>query len=133
MGNVGVIISICLDIAVNLQDLWYDTFAGDFSDQTVEKLRVKENSFLSKIIPFKIGPLIDKKGQEYSYRICLKTSAIPYFVSLIASFIIIPISIIDMFIDFIPDIYFLIAGVLIVVIMLLRGAILRICSQVLHL
>lgn len=64
MGNVGVIISICLVIGENLVDLWYDTFAGGFSDQIVEKLRVKENSFLSKIIPFKIGPLIDKKDKN---------------------------------------------------------------------
>lgn len=133
MYNYLLIASVLLTIDTNLFNLWSSAFVMGFSEKTLKKLRVKEGSFLRKIIPFRTGYLKEKKWQIFTYRECSKICAIPYLISLILGIVVIPISIIDIFIDFIPDLYLKIAGVLIPCIVFLRLSITNICSQVLHL
>ncbi|MBQ9978496.1 MAG: hypothetical protein IJP20_01730 [Clostridia bacterium] len=81
------------------------------SDETKRKWRVKDNSFLRKIIPIKEGKvLIDEV--HWKYRYVLYPRVLPVFIqSIIIILGLIVLAIHFVFVPFIPDLVFFIIGI----------------------
>lgn len=114
-------------------DMWGNNFDAHFSDRIKDKMRVKDKSFLRKIIPFKEKDYITKDGVVYGRRYFLKFRAIPLFVYTILLIILLPITLINIFIVFIPNDVMLFISILLFAYIILHEVIIGICSQILHL
>ena len=113
-------------------DLLGNNFDAHFSEQTLKRLRVKDNSFLRKIIPLKEGDII-KNGEVYGHRYYLYTRVIPLFIQsilLIVGLIILAINLI--FVAFLPDFILGIIGGILHILCLIYTAIINILSQGFH-
>lgn len=113
-------------------DMWRNSFDAHFSDKTKKKLRVSDDSFLRKVIPFKEKDYVTKDGIVYGHRYFLKIRAIPLFVYSIFLLISLPLVIINIFVEFIPFIVELITSIVLITYIILHEIIISTCSQGLH-
>ena len=117
-----------------LSDLFGNNFDAHFSDETKRKLRVRDNSFLRKIIPIKEGKIFNKKGQQCGYRYYLYPRALALFIqSIILLLGLIALAIHLLIVPFIPDLVFFIIGLTLFVIFAIYISIVNTASQGLHL
>ncbi len=114
-------------------DLYDNNFDAHFSEKTLKKLSVKENSIFKKIIPFKEGS-IKKNGVVVRYRYLLYPRV---YAFLIQSFILliglIVLLINFLVIEFMNDRCFMIVGMTSLGIWLVYTLMIGILSQGLHL
>ena len=110
-------------------DMWGNSFDAHFSDKTKEKLRVKDNSFLRKVIPFKEKDYVTKNGYVYGHRYFLKIRAIPLFIYSLLVLVLLPLAIINIFVEFIPLVVAFIFSVILLSYIILHEIIISICSQ----
>ena len=110
-------------------DMWGNNFDAHFSDKNKEKLRVNDNSFLRKVIPFKEKDYIAKNGIVYGHRYFLKIRAIPLFVYSLLILVLLPLAIINIFLEFIPIVVSLIFSIILLSYIILHEVIISICSQ----
>ena len=110
-------------------DMWLNSFDAHFSDKTKEKLRVNDNSFLRKVIPFKEKDYVTKNGYVYGHRYFLKIRAIPLFIYSLLVLVLLPLAIINIFIEFIPLVVAFIFSVILLSYIILHEIIISICSQ----
>ena len=110
-------------------DMWGNSFDAHFSDKTKEKLRVNDNSFLRKVIPFKEKDYVTKNGYVYGHRYFLKIRAIPLFIYSLLVLVLLPLAIINIFIEFIPLVVAFIFSVILLSYIILHEIIISICSQ----
>lgn len=110
-------------------DMWGNNFDAHFSDKTKEKLRVKDNSFLRKVIPFKEKDYVTKNGIVYGHRYFLKIRAIPLFVYSLLILVLLPLAIVNIFMEFIPLVVELIFSIILLSYIILHEVIISICSQ----
>ena len=90
-------------------DMRDNNFDAWFSDKTLRKLRVKDNSFLRKIIPFKEFGIVD--GQYQRIRYFLYPRAMALFLQSIFIILSVPMCLINQFlIKFMPSYIFGIFG-----------------------
>jgi hypothetical protein len=117
-----------------LSDLWGNSFDAHFSDDTLRKMRVKDASFLRKIIPLKEGKIFNKKGEQCGYRYYLYPRVLALFIqSIILLLGLIAFAVHFLFVPFIPDSVFLVVGLTSLVIFAIYISIINIASQGLHL
>ncbi len=117
-----------------LSDLFGNNFDAHFSDDTLRKLRVKDDSFLRKIIPLKEGKLFNKKGEQYGYRYYLYPRVLALFIqSIIVLLGLIALAIHFLLVPFISNSAFLIIGLTSLGIWAIYISIINIASQGLHL
>ena len=117
-----------------LSDLFENNFDAHFSDETLRKMRVKDNSFLRKTIPLKEGKIYNKKGEQYGYRYYLYPRVLALFIqSIILLLGLIAFAVHFLFVPFIPDSVFLVVGLTSLVIFAIYKSIINIASQGLHL
>ena len=115
-----------------LSDLFGNNFDAGFSENTKRKLRVKDDSFLRKIIPIKEGKVF-KYGTWY-YRYFLYPRAFALFIqSIILLLGLIAFAVHFLFVPFIPDPVFLVVGLTLLVIFAIYISIINIASQGLYL
>lgn len=115
-----------------LLDLLGNNFDAHFSNNTLKKLRVKESSFLRKIIPIKEGDII-KNGSVVGHRYYLYPRVLALFVQsiiLLMGLIIIVIHLI--FLQFISNFIFGIIGGILLGIWIIYTLIMNILSQGFH-
>ncbi len=110
-------------------DMWGNNFDAHFSDKTKEKLRVKDNSFLRKVIPFKEKDYVTKNGFVYGHRYFLKIRAIPLFAYSLLILVLLPLAIINIFVEFIPLVVAFVLSVILMSYIILHEVIISICSQ----
>lgn len=114
-------------------DMYGNNFDAHFSRETLERLRVKDNSFLRKIIPLKEGE-ISKKGKIVRYRYFLYPRALALFIQTILIIFMTIIYLINIwFISIIPEYVFEIIGGISIFIWLLYTIIINLSSQLLKL
>lgn len=117
-----------------LSDLFGNNFDACFSENTKRKLRVKDDSFLRKIIPIKEGKVFNKKGQQCGYRYYLYPRVLALFIqSIILLLGLIAFAVHFLFVPFIPDSVFLVVGLTSLVIFAIYISIINTASQGLHL
>ena len=117
-----------------LSDLFGNNFDACFSENTKRKLRVKDNSFLRKIIPLKEGKIFNKKGEQCGYRYYLYPRVLALFIqSIILLLGLIAFAVHLLFVPFIPDLVFLVVGLTSFVIFVIYISIINTASQGLHL
>ena len=109
--------------------MWGNNFDAHFSDKTKEKLRVKDNSFLRKVIPFKEKDYVTKNGFVYGPRYFLKIRAIPLFAYSLLILVLLPLAIINIFVEFIPLVVAFVLSVILMSYIILHEVIISICSQ----
>ena len=115
-----------------LSDLFGNNFDACFSEDTKRKLRVKDDSFLRKIIPIKEGKVF-RYGTWY-YRYFLYPRALALFIqSIILLLGLIALAIHILIVPFIPDSGFFIIGLTSFVIFAIYISIINTASQGLHL
>lgn len=127
------IIGLIYPLLFYVDDLYDNNFDAHFSEETLKKLSLKENSILKKLIPFKSGNII-KNGAVVGYRYLLYPRVYAYLIQIIA---IITGSIL-LFINytlvkFMNDICFMIIGGISLGIWCIYTFIIKISSQGLHL
>lgn len=116
-----------------ISDLLGNNFDAAFSVNTLNKLRVKDNSFLRKIIPIKEGKII-KNGQVRGYRYYLYPRVLALFIQTI--FILIGLSMLIVHfavVHFMTDMVFCVLGGVLIGIWIFYTLIINIASQGLHL
>ena len=117
-----------------LSDLFGNNFDACFSENTKRKLRVKDNSFLRKIIPLKEGKIFNKKGEQCGYRYYLYPRVLALFIqSIILLLGMIAFAVHFLFVPFIPDSVFLVVGLTSLVVFAIYISIINTASQGLHL
>ena len=117
-----------------LSDLFGNNFDACFSENTKRKLRVKDNSFLRKIIPLKEGKIFNKKGEQCGYRYYLYPRVLALFIqSIILLLGMIAFAVHFLFVPFIPDSIFLVVGLTSLVVFAIYISIINTASQGLHL
>ena len=117
-----------------LSDLWGNSFDAHFSDDTLRKMRVKDTSFLRKIIPLEEGKIFNKKGEQCGYRYYLYPRVLALFIqSIILLLGLIAFAVHFLFVPFIPDSVFLVVGLTSLVIFAIYISIINTASQGLHL
>ena len=117
-----------------LSDLWGNSFDAHFSDDTLRKMRVKDASFLRKIIPLEEGKIFNKKGEQCGYRYYLYPRVLALFIqSIILLLGLIAFAVHFLFVPFIPDSVFLVVGLTSMVIFAIYKSIINTASQGLHL
>lgn len=116
-----------------LVDLNGNNFDAHFSDNALKKMRLKENSILKKLVPFKDGSII-KNGVEVGYRYLLYPRVLAYLIQLIIVFVGLVALLINFTIaEFINDYCMAIVGGISISIWVVYTLIINICSQGLHL
>lgn len=128
-----LIFALILPYHFLILDMRGNNFDCAFSDKTKEKLRVKDNSFLRKVIPFKEKDYVSKDGVVYAHRYFLKIRAIPLFTYSLLFLILFPIFIVNIFIEFIPFKVGLAITIILVCYIILHEVIISFCSQICHL
>ena len=127
------IIGLVFPFLFYVTDLYENNFDSHFSENTLKKLRLKENSVLKKIIPFKQGSII-KNGVEVGYRYLLYPRVYAYLIQLIAILIgFIALLINYIIIEFMSHICFSIVGVILLGVWAIYTLIINTLSQGLHL
>ena len=117
-----------------LSDLFGNNFDACFSENTKRKLRVKDNSFLRKIIPLKEGKIFNKKGEQCGYRYYLYPRVLALFIqSIILLLGLIAVAVHFLFVPFMPDSVFLVVGLTSLVVFAIYISIINTASQGLHL
>ncbi len=116
---------------VNVLDFFGNNFDAHFSDKFKQKTRVKDESFLRKLIPLKEGSII-KNGTVVGYRYFLYPRAIALVISAIILIVGIALFGIDCFIPLIDNTTKLVVGFVIIGLTLIYQAIMSILSQGLH-
>ena len=117
-----------------LSDLFGNNFDACFSENTKRKLRVKDNSFLRKIIPLKEGKIFNKKGEQCGYRYYLYPRVLALFIqSIILLLGLIAFAVHFLFVPFMPDSVFLVVGLTSLVVFAIYISIINTASQGLHL
>lgn len=113
-------------------DLLGNNFDGWFSPSTLEKLRVKESSFLRKIIPLKEGDIV-KNGRISGHRYFLYPRALALFIQSIFILIgLIMLAVHLILVSFVPNVIFGIIGGALLGLWLIYTIIMNVLSQVLH-
>lgn len=93
-----------------LSDLLGNNFDAHFSEKTRNKLRVKDNSFLKKLLPLKEGDIV-KNGHICGHRYYLYPRVLAVFIQTIILLLGIVLLIIQLLvIPFIPNVVFWIVG-----------------------
>lgn len=128
-----LIISTLLPFLLLLLDMYGNSFDSHFSDKTKTKLRVKDNSILRKIVPIKEKDLVSKDGVTYGHRYFLIIRALPLVIYFLLLILIFPLSIVNCFIEFIPNAVMIVISVSLVGYYIIHELIISICSQGLHL
>ena len=135
MNNVDIIMYLAGLIGpwvMYLDDLFGNHFDECFSDETKRKLRVKDNSFLRKIIPIKEGKVL--RHGVWCYRYFLYPRALALFIQSIVLLLgLIALAIHLLIVPFIPDLVFFIIGLTSFVIFAIYISIINTASQGLHL
>lgn len=124
-----LLFSLIIPYLFLILDMWGNSFDAHFSDKTKEKLRVKDNSFLRKVIPFKEKDYVTKNGCVYGHRYFLKIRAIPLFVYSLLMLILLPLAIINIFKEFIPLVVAFVFSIVLLSYIILHEVIISICSQ----
>lgn len=113
-------------------DLWGNNFDAHFSDNTLEKLRVKDGSFLRRVIPFKEGDIV-RNGYVYRHRYYLYPRVLALFIQSIIILIAVAIFLINTFvISFLSELVFLVVGGCLLGIWIIYTGIMNILSQGFH-
>lgn len=113
-------------------DLLSNNFDAHFSNSTLQKLKVSENSFLRKIIPLKEGDII-KNGRICGHRYFLYPRVLAVFIQTIILLLgLILLSIHLIIIPFIPNLVLGFIGGILLVLWLIYTIIMNILSQGLH-
>ena len=135
MNNVDIIMYLAGLVGpwvMYLDDLFGNHFDECFFDETKRKLRVKDNSFLRKIIPIKEGKVL--RYGVWCYRYFLYPRALALFIqSIILLLGLIALAIHLLIVPFIPDLVFFIVGITSFVIFAIYTSIINTASQRLHL
>ena len=127
------LIGIVYPLLFYIFDLFSFRYNGCWSDNTLKKLRVKDDSFLRKIIPIKEGKIYEN-GQFVYYRHYLYTTVLPVFIQSIIILLGLLVLIIHfIFGCFIPNSFFAITGGMSIGICLIYQVIIRTLSDDLHL
>ena len=114
-------------------DLYDNNFDAHFSENTLNKLMLRENSILKKIIPFKAGNII-KNGAVVGYRYLLYPRVYTYLIQVIALITGIILLLINFtLVEFMNNICFMIIGGISLGIWCIYTLIISILSQGLHL
>jgi len=112
-----------------LLDLHGNNFDAHFSNQTLRKLRVKDNSFLRKVMPFKEGDII-RNGKVRGYRYCLYPRLLAFLIQTIILFLGTFALVIHLaFIPFIPDPIFGYIGGALLILWIIYTLIINVSSQ----
>lgn len=127
------IFGIVYPLVFYISDLLGNRADRCWSDNTKRKLRVKDDSFLRKIIPIKEGNIF-KNGQLVDYRYYLYTTVLPVFIQGIIILLGLLVLIIHfIFGSFIPDLVFAITGGISICVCLAYQVIILTLSENLHL
>ena len=119
------LIGIILPIVGYLIDMFFgNNHDGEFSEETLKKITVKQNSFLRKVMPFK-----EKKGAVRPKYLYIRI--IPLLVHILVFLILMPVFAIDqLFINIMFDDIFVYIGLVSIVIFVLYNFTIAILSRV---
>lgn len=127
------IIGLIFPLFFYVIDLYDNNFDSHFSEKTLKKLNLKENSILKKLIPFKTGNII-KNGAVVGYRYLLYPRVYAYLIQIIALITGIILLFINFtLVEFMNNICFMIIGGISLGIWCIYTLIISILSQGLHL
>ena len=127
------IIGLIFPLFFYVSDLYDNNFDSSFSEKTLKKLNLKENSILKKLIPFKSGNII-KNGAVVGYRYLLYPRVYAYLIQIIALITGIILLLINFtLVEFMNNICFMIIGAISLGIWCIYTLIINISSQGLHL
>ena len=112
-----------------LIDLIGNNFDAWFSDSTLQKLKVKDNSFLRKVIPLKEGDII-KNGRVCGHRYYLLPRVLALFIQSIILLLGLILLIIHLvFVSFMSSLFITIVGCVLLAIWVLYTFTMSILSQ----
>ena len=127
------IIGLIFPLLFYVMDLYDNNFDTHFSENTLNKLMLRESSILKKIIPFKAGNII-KNGAVVGYRYLLYPRVYAYLIQIIALITGIILLLINFtLVEFMSNICFMIIGGISLGIWCIYTLIISILSQGLHL
>lgn len=114
-----------------LVDILGNNFDAHFSNRTLKKLRVKENSFLRKVIPIKEGDII-KKGSVIGHRYYLYPRVLALFIQTIIILFGLILLLINFIVLFIPNLILGVIGGILLCLWIIYTLIMSILSQGFH-
>ena len=127
------IIGLVFPLLFYVIDLYDNNFDSHFSENTLKKLNLKENSILKKLIPFKARNII-KNGVVVGYRYLLYPRVYAYLIQIIVIIVGIILLLINFtLVEFMNNICFMIIGAISLGIWCIYTLIISILSQGLHL
>lgn len=114
-----------------LVDILGNNFDAHFSNRTLKKLRVKENSFLRKVIPIKEGDII-KNGSVIGHRYYLYPRVLALFIQTIIILFGLILLLINFIVLFIPNLILGVIGGVLLCLWIIYTLIMSILSQGFH-
>lgn len=71
MSNYCLLLFIIVIFLWDLGDLWYNKEEAFFKEKTLNRLRLKDTSFIRKFIPFKVkeGMVKNRKGKGHYFHL----------------------------------------------------------------